>query len=263
MGSMFCGWGLLCVAQPAWRAPWLQIPGGAACVLALAIYAVSARHVGRLRGPARYSLDLETSGIYDRVRHPQALALCVLAVGLALLSGSLPYLITLPLWIGFWTAYTYLEEKCELIPAFGEQYLRYREQTPRISPAALSRGPASPLHSPALTRLPGRAHGTRKKWIAAREPVTLCVVIIAVAVLAERLWRPAVVPGVLRWLTRPTSIPPGIGGWTSPSPSRLCACPVTVRARASATTSCSTRSPAAAWAWSTRPARRASTASWP
>jgi protein-S-isoprenylcysteine O-methyltransferase Ste14 len=147
MGSMFCGWGLLCVAQPAWRALWLQIPGGAACVLALAIYAVSARHVGRLRGPARYTLDLETSGIYNRVRHPQALALCVLALGLALLSGSLPYLITLPLWIGFWTAYTYLEEKCELIPAFGEQYQRYREETPRILPRLVPRAP-SPPHSP-------------------------------------------------------------------------------------------------------------------
>jgi protein-S-isoprenylcysteine O-methyltransferase Ste14 len=134
MASMFCGWALLCLASPAVRTPWLQIPGGVACVLALAIYAASARYVGRLRGPARYSLDLETSGIYSRVRHPQALALCLLAVGLAALSGSLPYLVTLPIWIGFWTGYTYLEEKSELIPAFGEKYLRYREETPRIVP---------------------------------------------------------------------------------------------------------------------------------
>jgi len=95
----------------------------------------------------RLTSCVETSGIYNRVRHPQALALCVLAMGLALLSGSLPYLITLPLWIGFWTAYTYLEEKCELIPAFGEQYQRYREETPRILPRLVPRAP-SPPHSP-------------------------------------------------------------------------------------------------------------------
>lgn len=141
MGSMFCGWALLCLAEPAWRTMWLQIPGGVTCLAGLAIYAVSSRHVGRLRGPVRYTLDLETSGIYCRVRHPQALALCVLAAGLALLSGSLAYLVTLPLWIGFWIAYTYLEERYELIPAFGDQYLRYRLETPRIFPRLSSRKP--------------------------------------------------------------------------------------------------------------------------
>ncbi len=134
MASMFIGWGLLCISRPAFRTLWLQVPGGAACALALGIYASSARRVGRLRGPARYSLDLETGGIHGRVRHPQALALCVLAVGLALSSGSIPYLVTLPIWLGFWVGYTYLEEKNELIPAFGEKYLRYRDQTPRILP---------------------------------------------------------------------------------------------------------------------------------
>jgi protein-S-isoprenylcysteine O-methyltransferase Ste14 len=141
MASMFCGWALLGLAEPVFWTPWLQIPGDAACVLALAVYAISARQVGRLRGPTHYSLDLKTSGIYNRVRHPQALALCILAVGWALLSGSLPYLITLPLWIGFWTAYTYLEEKYELIPAFGEKYLRYRNETPRILPRLFSQVP--------------------------------------------------------------------------------------------------------------------------
>ncbi len=145
MGSMFSGWGLLCVAAPARRMLWLQVPGGAVCALALAIYAAGARQVGRLGRLTHYSLDLETRGIYHRVRHPQALALCVLAAGLAPVSGSLPYLLTLPLWLGFWVAYTYLEEQYELIPAYGEQYLRYREATPRILPRwTASRLPARP-----------------------------------------------------------------------------------------------------------------------
>jgi len=134
MGCMFGGWAVLCAAEPAWRRWWLQVPGGVLLVVALAIYAASARHVGRLRHPARYSLTLDTRGLYARVRHPQALSLCVLAVSLALLCGSLPYLCTLPLWIGFWVAYTYLEERYELIPAFGDRYRRYREGTPRIVP---------------------------------------------------------------------------------------------------------------------------------
>jgi protein-S-isoprenylcysteine O-methyltransferase Ste14 len=134
MGSMFCGWGLLCAARPACRTLWLQVVGAAVCVLGSAVYAVSAWRVGRLRSIARYSLDLQTGGIYDRVRHPQAFALCTVALGLAPLSGSLPYLATLPLWLGFWIGYTYLEEAYELLPAFGAQYLQYRQRTPRLLP---------------------------------------------------------------------------------------------------------------------------------
>jgi protein-S-isoprenylcysteine O-methyltransferase Ste14 len=68
------------------------------------------------------------------VRHPQALSLCVLVVGLVLLSGSLPILVTAPLWIAFWVFYTYLEESWELLPTFGEAYRRYRTSTPRLLP---------------------------------------------------------------------------------------------------------------------------------
>ena len=93
--------------------------------------------MGRICKPAHYSLDLEARGLYARVRHPQVLSLCVLAAGLAPLSGSLPYLTTLPIWIGFWIGYTYLEEKYELIPAFGERYLHYRDTTPHILPRLL------------------------------------------------------------------------------------------------------------------------------
>jgi protein-S-isoprenylcysteine O-methyltransferase Ste14 len=128
------GWALLCLAGPAIRMGVVHIAGVIISLAAGSFYAVGAWRVGRWRRPSRYTFDLRTDGIYARLRHPQALALCVLPVGLGLMSGSIPFLITLPLWIGFWAAYTYLEEKNELIPAYGEKYLRYRETTPRLIP---------------------------------------------------------------------------------------------------------------------------------
>lgn len=134
MAVLSTGWTCLCFARPRLGWPFLPLPGAILCAAAAAIYGASARRVGRWRAPSRYSLELYTGGIYSRVRHPQALALCVLAAGIGLVSGSIPYLVTLPLWIAFWTAYTYLEERNELIPAFGAEYQRYAERTPRIWP---------------------------------------------------------------------------------------------------------------------------------
>jgi methanethiol S-methyltransferase len=134
MSTMGAGWALLCLAGPHLR-PWgLRVAGGGLSACALLVYVASARWVGRWRSPARYSLGLSTRGIYGQVRHPQALSLCLLAVGLGLLSGSVPYLLTVPLWVGFWTAYTFIEEQNELIPTFGEDYLRYRKEVPRLIP---------------------------------------------------------------------------------------------------------------------------------
>ncbi|MBI4603134.1 MAG: hypothetical protein HY721_14340 [Planctomycetes bacterium] len=134
MAGMFGGWGLLCLAGPHLDGAALRASGAAALLGALGIYGCGARRVGRWRAPSRYMLELQTRGIYARVRHPQALALCLAAAGAGLATGSVPYLLTLPLWIGFWVAYTYLEERFELIPAFGERYLRYRERVPRLLP---------------------------------------------------------------------------------------------------------------------------------
>lgn len=50
------------------------------------------------------------------------------------MSGSLFFLATLPLWLAYWTAYTYFEERLELLPAFGEDYRRYQARTPRLIP---------------------------------------------------------------------------------------------------------------------------------
>lgn len=134
MGAMGAGWALLASSGPRLTHPAVRVAGAVAGLAALVTYLASARWVGRWRTPETYSLELETRGIYRRVRHPQALSLCTASAGVGLLTGSVPYLISVPLWIAFWTAYTYIEEAKELLPAFGESYLRYRETTPRLIP---------------------------------------------------------------------------------------------------------------------------------
>ncbi len=136
-------WVLLCFARPHFSSQICQVLGGILCALSLAIYVLSARRVGRWRSPSRYSLSLSTEGIHGWVRHPQALSLCVLPLGLGLLSCSVPFLLTVPVWIAFWALYTWLEERLELIPTFGEEYLRYRETTPRLIPLCWRKRPTS------------------------------------------------------------------------------------------------------------------------
>jgi protein-S-isoprenylcysteine O-methyltransferase Ste14 len=153
MGSMASGWALLASSGPRLVSGVLTVAGALVSLLALATYLASARWVGRWRRPESYSLDLETRGIYARVRHPQALSLCLASLGAGLLTGSIPYLATLPLWIGFWTLYTYIEESSELLPAFGERYRLYRKSVPRLIPRL--NAPFLPAPPPAPAPPPG------------------------------------------------------------------------------------------------------------
>ena len=137
MTAMGAGWALLSLAGPRLAIPGGRVAGVLLLALAALTYAASAARVGRWRRPSRYTLALDTSGIYSWVRHPQALALCLAALGLGAATGSVPFLLTLPLWLAFWTAYTYLEERLELLPTFGEEYRRYSLRTPRLFPLKL------------------------------------------------------------------------------------------------------------------------------
>jgi protein-S-isoprenylcysteine O-methyltransferase Ste14 len=130
------GWGILALAGPHYDIPVLRAAGVVLSILAGLLYFASAVHVGRLRAKRSFSLNLHTEGIYRLIRHPQALALCLLAVGVGLASLSRPYLWCLPLLAGFWVAYTYFEERFELIPAYGTEYREYIRSTGRLLPSA-------------------------------------------------------------------------------------------------------------------------------
>jgi protein-S-isoprenylcysteine O-methyltransferase Ste14 len=127
-------WTLLATLGPRWDEPSLSWAGGLAGAAGACLFVASARRVGRLRRPSRYSFDLDTSGPYAFVRHPQALALSLLVAGLAGLSRSAPLLATLPLWTAGWYLYARLEEALELLPSFGRRYLDYARETPRFLP---------------------------------------------------------------------------------------------------------------------------------
>lgn len=129
------GWVFLSALPPRLDFLPLTWVGAVSAFFGTWLYVASATRVGRLRSPSNYSLGLESSGAYARVRHPQALAFILLGIGLGGLSRSVPFLATLPLWIASWWAYTRLEERLELIPAFGERYLEYARKTPLLIPS--------------------------------------------------------------------------------------------------------------------------------
>jgi protein-S-isoprenylcysteine O-methyltransferase Ste14 len=129
------GWFWLALLRPTLDFPALPWIGFAAAISGLGLYLTSAARVGRLRALSRYSIDLDVSGLYSIVRHPQALALALMGGGLGGLSQSIPYLVLLPLWVGAWYLYSWLEESLELVPAFGERYREYARTTPRMFPS--------------------------------------------------------------------------------------------------------------------------------
>jgi hypothetical protein len=139
MLAIGAGWLALATLPPHLDSPLLDGVGAAAGLLGSYLYVSSAARVGRWRSPSHYSLDLDTAGPYAHVRHPQALALVLLALGFAALSGSVALMGSLPLWLVCWYAYARLEEKLELVPAFGERYLDYARETPCLLPTGLMR----------------------------------------------------------------------------------------------------------------------------
>ncbi len=140
MSFIGAGWFWLALLPP--KVDWAPLPwiGFAAAGAGTGLYLASAARVGRLRALSSYSVDLEVSGLYSLARHPQALALSLLSIGLGGLSQSIPYLVFLPLWVAAWYVYSWLEEALELVPVFGDRYRDYSRATPRMvpSPEALS-----------------------------------------------------------------------------------------------------------------------------
>jgi protein-S-isoprenylcysteine O-methyltransferase Ste14 len=149
VGFLVNGVGMtLIVASSLWlatlapRLDWepLLFLGAVAAAAGAALYGASATRVGRLRPLSDYTIELDVEGFYAIVRHPQALAMSLLAIGLGGLMPSLAYLALLPILIAGWYLYSWLEEELELVPVFAERYREYSRVTPRMipSPGALA-----------------------------------------------------------------------------------------------------------------------------
>ncbi len=77
--------------------------------------------------------ELVTTGIYSQVRHPFYLSILVLFSGVAIISQNLLGLIFFILFIAGLIIRMKKEEK-ELILKFGEEYIKYMNNTPRLFP---------------------------------------------------------------------------------------------------------------------------------
>jgi hypothetical protein len=135
MSLIGAGWLWLALLPP--KIDWAPLPwiGFTAAAAGAGLYVASAARVGRLRALSSYSIGLDLSGLYSIARHPQALALSLLAIGLGGLSQSVPYVALLPLWVAAWYLYSWLEEVLELVPVFGDRYREYSRVTPRMFPS--------------------------------------------------------------------------------------------------------------------------------
>jgi len=137
LGMSLIGAGWFWLARLPPKADWAPLPwiGFAAAGAGTGVYLASAARVGRLRALSNYSIELDVSGLYSIARHPQALALSLLSIGLGGLSQSIPYLVLLPLWVAAWYLYSWLEEALELVPVFGDRYREYSRVAPRMFPS--------------------------------------------------------------------------------------------------------------------------------
>lgn len=80
------------------------------------------------------SESLYTKGMYALIRHPQVFFSLLLLIGFDFYFWSKALTCTTPLWIIGFVSYAALEEKFELVPRFGEEYLTYCDTTPGIFP---------------------------------------------------------------------------------------------------------------------------------
>ncbi len=80
--------------------------------------------------------ELVTEGLYSRVRHPFYLSILILFLGVAIISWNLYGLLFLILTV-IALIIRIRKEEIELIAKFGEEYKKYKKETPMIIPKVI------------------------------------------------------------------------------------------------------------------------------
>lgn len=88
----------------------------------------------RVLHAAQQSGELATTGIYQRLRHPQYSAFMLIMFGFLLQWPTLPTLVMFPILCWVYVRLGRREER-QALQEFGESYLDYMENTPRFIPA--------------------------------------------------------------------------------------------------------------------------------
>ena len=85
--------------------------------------------------PEDQSTELITTGIYAQTRNPMIFGylLCVVAVGLALKSPSIAFIIP-TVFVALWTIWLKIREEPALEARFGKPYREYKKKTPYLIP---------------------------------------------------------------------------------------------------------------------------------
>ena len=95
----------------------------------LALLITGWRQVYRAHSEGR----LATSGLYALVQHPQYTGIMLAVFGQVVHWPTIPTLVLFPVIIALYVWLAKREER-QLVAQFGEEYVRYRERTPRFFP---------------------------------------------------------------------------------------------------------------------------------
>lgn len=111
----------------------LMLLGGALMLAGLLIMGKAWRQIYRANG------ELVTSGLYERVRHPQYLALFLITIGMLI---QWPTVITLVMWPILTIMYYRLarKEERDMETKFNDRYLEYKQKVPMFLPLGNRQG---------------------------------------------------------------------------------------------------------------------------
>ena len=120
-----------------WIPIYLRILGFIGLYISMKLLKISGRMLRELGKPQEWgwTTKLVTNGVYECVRHPHhfGIGLSITSIGF-LIGGIATFtLMTISIWISIIIFLIEIEEK-ELVGKFGEEYLKYKKNTPMLLP---------------------------------------------------------------------------------------------------------------------------------